>query len=86
MTEPYATTLNLESVAERNWDDNTKARESFGILYRENFSLSEVDILKPTLAGALFAYDKTATVALLNALKQSVYYAKSLFRHRDTVV
>ncbi|EVU12848.1 iucA / IucC family protein, partial [Vibrio parahaemolyticus V-223/04] len=58
MTEPYATTLNLESVAERNWDDNTKARESFGILYRENFSLSEVDILKPTLAGALFAYDK----------------------------
>ncbi|MCV6069623.1 IucA/IucC family protein, partial [Escherichia coli] len=69
MTEPYATTLNLESVAERNWDDNTKARESFGILYRENFSLSEVDILKPTLAGALFAYDKNGNSCIAQRLK-----------------
>ncbi|EPF7752305.1 IucA/IucC family protein [Vibrio parahaemolyticus] len=69
MTEPYATTLNLESVAEHNWDDNTKARESFGILYRENFSLSEVDILKPTLAGALFAYDKNGNSCIAQRLK-----------------
>lgn len=69
MTEPYATTLNLERVAERHGNDNTKARESFGILYRENFSLSEVDILKPTLAGALFAYGRNGNSCIAQRLK-----------------
>ncbi|WP_060586587.1 IucA/IucC family protein [Aeromonas schubertii] len=69
MTEPYATTLNLESVAEHNDDDNIKARESFGILYRENFSLNEIDILKPTLAGALFAYDRNGNSCIAQYLR-----------------
>ena len=47
MTEPYATTLNLESIAGLEHDDVIKARESFGILYRENFTQSETDILEP---------------------------------------
>ncbi len=34
MTEPYATTLDLESVAELEQTDVSKTRESFGILYR----------------------------------------------------
>ncbi|MDD1827709.1 siderophore biosynthesis protein PvsD [Photobacterium sp. ZSDE20] len=70
MTEPYATTLNLESVAEQEQADVIKARESFGILYRENFTLSETDILQPTLAGALFAYDRDGNSCIATQLKQ----------------
>ena len=69
MTEPYATTLNLESVAEQQHTDIIKARESFGILYRENFTLSEIDVLQPTLAGALFAYDRNGNSCIAIQLK-----------------
>lgn len=70
MTEPYATTLNLESLAEPQHSNVIKARESFGILYRENFSQCEIDILRPTLAGALFAYDRDGNSCIATELTQ----------------
>ncbi|MCC4821044.1 IucA/IucC family protein, partial [Vibrio lentus] len=79
MTEPYATTLNLESMAEQEHVDVIKARESFGILYRENFSLSETDILQPTLAGALFAYDTDGNSCIATQLKQKAQTTQSQY-------
>ncbi|MFY2509164.1 IucA/IucC family protein [Vibrio pectenicida] len=70
MTEPYATTLNLEAISGLEHEDVIKARESFGILYRENFTQSETDILEPTLAGALFAYDRDGNSCIATELKQ----------------
>ena len=58
MMEPFATTINLESVDPQQKENVTKARESFGVLCRENLSLCEIDVLEPTLAGALFACDR----------------------------
>lgn len=58
MAEPFATTINLSRIDGNDESNIIKARESFGILYRENFTLSEVDNLQPSLAGALFSYDK----------------------------
>ena len=62
MTEPFATTINLESVNCEQKEHLTQARESFGILHRENLSLCEIDVLEPTLAGALFAFDRDGKV------------------------
>ena len=85
MTEPYATTLNLESVAEQEHADVIKARESFGILYRENFTLSETDILQPTLAGALFAYDTDGNSCIATQLKQKAQTTQSQYENVATL-
>ncbi|GAB7227351.1 siderophore biosynthesis protein PvsD [Vibrio rotiferianus] len=79
MTEPYATTLNLASLAKQQEQEVTKARESFGILYRENFTLSETDILQPTLAGALFAYDKNGNSCIAKQLKSKAKVTRSQY-------
>ncbi|WP_440889031.1 IucA/IucC family protein [Vibrio sp. WZ-1] len=79
MTEPYATTLNLASLAKQQEQEVTKARESFGILYRENFTLSETDILQPTLAGALFAYDKNGNSCIAKQLKSKAKVSRSQY-------
>lgn len=80
MTEPYATTLNLESIPEQQHSDIIKARESFGILYRENFTLSETDILQPTLAGALFAYDKDGNSCIATQLKHKAKSTQNQYK------
>ncbi|SBS30784.1 N(2)-citryl-N(6)-acetyl-N(6)-hydroxylysine synthase [Marinomonas aquimarina] len=59
MIEPYATTVDLSAIAATELDAAVLAQESFGILYRENFSLPETDYLRPTLAAALFAHDRS---------------------------
>ncbi|MET2896736.1 IucA/IucC family protein [Vibrio rotiferianus] len=79
MTEPYATTLNLASLVKQQEQEVTKARESFGILYRENFTLSETDILQPTLAGALFAYDKNGNSCIAKQLKSKAKVSLSQY-------
>ncbi|MFD1879356.1 IucA/IucC family protein [Vibrio chagasii] len=85
MSEPYATTLNLGSIAEQEPDNIIKARESFGILYRENFSLSETDILQPTLAGSLFAYDREGNSCIANQLKQKAKATQSQYESVATL-
>ncbi|PMK03245.1 IucA/IucC family protein [Vibrio sp. 10N.261.55.A7] len=85
MTEPYATTLNLESVANNQHVDVIKARESFGILYRQNFSLSETDILQPTLAGALFAYDRDGNSCIATQLRKKAKATQSQYQHVATL-
>jgi siderophore synthetase component len=79
MSEPYATTLNLESIAGQEPDDIIKARESFGILYRENFTLSETDVLQPTLAGSLFAYDREGNSCIATQLKHKAKATQSQY-------
>ncbi|WP_261905287.1 IucA/IucC family protein [Vibrio fortis] len=85
MSEPYATTLNLGSIAEQEHDDIIKARESFGILYRENFTLSEIDILQPTLAGSLFAYDREGNSCIATQLKQKAISTQSQYENLATL-
>lgn len=81
MSEPYATTLNLESIAKQAHADVIKARESFGILYRESFTLSEIDILQPTLAGSLFAYDQDNKSCIATELKQKAQTTQSQYEN-----
>ncbi|WP_341664886.1 IucA/IucC family protein [Vibrio sp.] len=85
MTEPYATTLNLEPIAGLEHDDVIKARESFGILYRENFTQSETDILEPTLAGALFAYDRDGNSCIAKELTQKAKENQSQYEDVATL-
>jgi len=85
MTEPYATTLNLESISGLEHEDVIKARESFGILYRENFTQSETDILEPTLAGALFAYDRDGNSCIVTELKQKAKENQSQYKDVATL-
>ncbi|CAM3596825.1 IucA/IucC family protein [Vibrio aquimaris] len=85
MTEPYATTLNLESIAGLEHDDVIKARESFGILYRENFTQSETDILEPTLAGALFAYNRDGNSCIAKELTQKAKENQSQYEDIATL-
>ena len=85
MSEPYATTLNLESIAGQEPDDIKKARESFGILYRENFTLSETDVLQPTLAGSLFAYDREGNSCIATQLKHKAKATQSQYESVATL-
>lgn len=79
MIEPYATTLDLSSVAEGEQDALIKAQESFGILYRENFSHPEIDYLQPTLAAALFAYDKTGNSQIARQINNTAIQRKTSY-------
>jgi siderophore synthetase component len=71
MTEPFATTVNLSSVSGTKDDDSViRARESFGVLLRENFTLSEIDLLEPRLAAGLFADDRQGHSVIATQLKR----------------
>lgn len=85
MSEPYATTLNLKSIAGQEPNDIIKARESFGILYRENFTLSETDVLQPTLAGSLFAYDREGNSCIATQLKHKAKATQSQYERVATL-
>ena len=85
MSEPYATTLNLESIEGQEPNDIIKARESFGILYRENFTLSETDVLQPTLAGSLFAYDREGNSCIATQLKHKAKATQSQYESVATL-
>ncbi|WCP67489.1 IucA/IucC family protein [Vibrio tubiashii] len=85
MTEPFATTINLESIDDQQKEHITKARESFGILYRENLSLSEIDVLEPTLAGALFAYDRNGESCIAAQLKSKAQASETPYHDIATL-
>ncbi|ENP8339394.1 siderophore biosynthesis protein PvsD [Vibrio harveyi] len=85
MTEPFATTINLESIDSEQKEDLTKARESFGILYRENLSLCEIDVLEPTLAGALFAYDRNGDSCIAAQLETKAQASETTYHNIATL-
>lgn len=85
MTEPFATTINLESVNCEQKEHLTQARESFGILYRENLSLCEIDVLEPTLAGALFAFDRDGKSCIASQLKHKSHASETSFNDTATL-
>lgn len=81
MVEPFATTIDLSSLATPEQDEQViQAKESFGILYRENFQQAEIDIVKPTLAAALFAYDKQGNSQIAKRIKAKAQQANQSYQ------
>lgn len=81
MIEPYATTIDLSSIADTEQAAATLlAQESFGILYRENFSHPETDYLRPTLAAALFAYDKAGKSQIAQQISETAKQRRTSYR------
>ncbi|MBJ7553987.1 IucA/IucC family protein [Marinomonas spartinae] len=81
MVEPFATTLDLSSLASPEQDNYViQAKESFGILYRENFHSDEIDIVEPTLAAALFAYDKQGNSQISKRIKEKAQQANQPYQ------
>lgn len=81
MVEPFATTIDLSSLATPEQDQLViQAKESFGILYRENFKQTEIDIVKPTLAAALFAYDKQGNSQIAKRIKAKARQANQSYQ------
>lgn len=76
LVEPAASTLDLASLhdsAELTGDRQAQlnqVRESFGILYRDNFSQEELDTLNPQLAGSLFAWDARGNSVIAQQIHQ----------------
>ncbi|WP_461481803.1 IucA/IucC family C-terminal-domain containing protein, partial [Porticoccus sp.] len=59
MLEPLATTLDFSHFARaEQLAGAEQCRESFGILYRENFSPEQIQRYSPTLAASLFTWDE----------------------------
>lgn len=57
LDEPAATTLDFSAIEGADADDVRALHESFGILYREDFSPDTRATKAPQVAGALFAFD-----------------------------
>lgn len=70
MREPAATTLNFASLATpQEQEDVRHLQECFGLLYRDNLSTEQQQSAAPTLAGALFAWDRFGQSRLVQALQ-----------------
>lgn len=81
MVEPFATTIDLSSLATPEQSEHViQAKESFGILYRENFHQDEINIVKPALAAALFAYDKQGDSQIAKQIKTKAQQANQSYQ------
>lgn len=72
LVEPAATTLDFSAVDNLDETNVRELRESFGILYRDNFPTLVRERYRPQVAGALFACDRNGNSVCHGLLKRHV--------------